>query len=266
MKRLLPILTNLRTNRSGQATTELAIAGTIVIMALAYLVQYGYIYNARQSLEMYTFRKALELSRNGVPGISESDKRGISLTVIRDVITPSFFSGISRQRLVASSSVEYNPYILWTPKEAKYVGTLSLLQVNDAMIRRGIYFQIPPMKTKVIGGDNENTPQNPFTWAPSSVAEFDSQAEPQKKTSVYSYVTTVTDDNLERSIVKQLTSNDTIPMKIVMESEANIEANANKDDWDDTFGSMEAYEIPNNVNLTIQEEVRKNKDVRTLHD
>src|SRR3989338_3677666 len=93
--------------KKGQATTELAILGAVVMMVLAYLLQQGYIYNSRQALEMYAFRKALELSRN--------QQRGINLTVIRDVVTPSFFTGLNRQRLMASSSVEYNPRMMYIP-------------------------------------------------------------------------------------------------------------------------------------------------------
>ncbi len=153
----------------GQATAELAIMGAIVLMLLSYLVSQGFLYNNRQALEMYTFRKALQLSKQ--------QERGINLTVIRDVITPSFFTGLSRQRLMSTSIVEYNPWIIWEakPGEPQHVASLQLLQVNDAMIQgnsgQGYFLQIPPTLVDIGQGSR---------WGTSAIDEIDPQTQQVK--------------------------------------------------------------------------------------
>jgi len=159
MKRRLR-LSRIKGSKKGQATTELAIIGTLVIMALAYLIQYGYMYNNRQALEMYAFRKALELSKQY--------ERGITLTVMRDVILPSFFTGVSRQRLMATASVEYNPYKLYSPyqEDPEDVPTWQLIQLNDGMIRKNYFLQVPPTLITT----RNDTGSDIAMWSSSSVA------------------------------------------------------------------------------------------------
>jgi len=255
MKRRLRLL-RIKGSKKGQATTELAIIGTLVIMALAYLIQYGYVYNNRQALEMYAFRKALELSKQY--------ERGITLTVMRDVILPSFFTGVSRQRLMATASVEYNPYKLYTPyqEDPEDVGTWQLVQLNDGMIRKNYFLQIPPT---LITTRNE-TGDNIAMWYNSAIAEFDSQAQLEKKSSAYEYTTSVSEAGQVYTIVKQLKSTDTIPTKVVFDNATNIADAMLRDDWDNNYHgyvSVHASTIPKDVNMILDEEVTKGKNVVT---
>jgi hypothetical protein len=248
----------LRHGHKGQATTELAIAGAIIIMVLAYLIQYGYIYNCRQSLEMYTFRKALQLSRE--------KQRGIALTVIRDVILPSFFTGISRQRLMASANVVYNPYLIYIPweQDPEDVPTIQLVQINDGMIRNGYFFQVPPTLIKINRNDVDDDEEEP-QWGTSSISEFDSQAQLEQKSSQYAYLTNVSENRLYHNMNKQLTSRDIIPTKIIFDRESTTENNYRADDWEGKIDNIEVYAgtIPKDVNMIVDETITKTKNVRT---
>jgi len=240
-------------NKKGQATTELAIMGSIVIMLLAYLVTQGYIYNARQSLEMYAFRKALELSRG--------QERGIDLTVIRDVFVPSFFSGFNRQRLMAQSSVEHNPWKVWIPKaeDPEDVPTRKLIQLNDGMIKQGYFFEVPPTKATIVVPDSGDP-----KWINSPISEIDPQNKSTKST--YTNYTAVVSSAKQQRVGKVNASTDTIPTAIVFErDEDRIRNNYLKDDWKGEISSVDIDEgtIPKDVNLILEETVTRDKDVRT---
>ena len=55
----ISILHSSKLNKSGQATTELAIFGFVMLIALASLLRYGQIMNQQQEMRMHAFRKAL---------------------------------------------------------------------------------------------------------------------------------------------------------------------------------------------------------------
>ncbi len=276
MKRLC-----LRRNNKGQATAELAIMGSIVIMLLAYLLQQGYIYNARQSLEMYTFREALARSKNPVPGDPNSQYRGITLTVIRDVISPSFFTGLNRQRLMATSSVDYNPWIMYGPTQAQDLPTKYLLQVGEAMVRNKLFFEVPPTKVKVVTKANEGQDEvDQWQWENSAVREIDPQMpdrpenEPMKspKTSTYSYASTVKETTADKIITKDLSSADKIPTVIAFEDLAALKHSRMREDWtaasDDSHIKsidVQADTVPDDVRLTLQETVLRDKTTTTPH-
>lgn len=247
---------------TGQATTELAIMGTIVIMVLAYLLQQGFIYNCRQSLEMYTFRKALQLSRG--------ENRGIGLQVIRDVIVPSFFSGLNRQRLVSVASIDHNPFILYNPSEndPEHVESRQLIQINEAMIRSGYFFEVPPtkIKVKVKEKKNEEVPKPKWMWTSSSIRNLDSPTEKNIKTtpriSRYNYVTKISEDGSGKTTSKILRSEDKIPFIITFENKQEI---IDKYMKDDKIESVEVDEstIPKDVNLILDETVERTRNVWT---
>jgi len=51
--------------RRGQATTELAIFGFVMLIALASLLRHGQIMNQQQNMRMHAFRKALDKAYSG---------------------------------------------------------------------------------------------------------------------------------------------------------------------------------------------------------
>jgi hypothetical protein len=242
-------------NKKGQATTELALMGTVIIMLLAVLVQQGFLYNSRQALEMYAFRKALELSR--------AEERGYTLTVARDVITPSFFTGINRQRLQASASVEYNPWKVYDPDEPQYVARKQLLQIGEGMIRNGLFIEVPPMKMFMAGQ---------WQWTPSVIKELDSQTDldtpkNRRRESTYNYAIRTQEGQAKKTITKKLSSQDIVPMLLTFEEKGTIIENYKKDDWDGTVGDIDidGSTIPRKVNLQLEETVVKERVVTTPH-
>lgn len=252
-----------RFRQRGQATAELAIMGSIVIILLAYLLQQGFLYNTRQSLEMYTFREALQLSRGQ---LNDGRNRGIFLTVIRDVIIPSFFSGINRQRLMASASVDYNPWILWNPEEdtPEHTPTQQLIQVGEAMIRNGLFFEVPPTKITM----HTKKADEPQTfWANSAISELDSQIGVVEKTSNYAYRTAVRENQRNKTVTKSLQSTDTIPTVITFEDKNGIIKNYIEDDLEGDIEKIEVAEntIPADIDLRLDELVRRTKTTSTPH-
>lgn len=256
----------------GQATTELAIMGAIVLMLLSYLVSQGFLYNNRQALEMYTFRQALKLSKD--------QERGINLTVIRDVITPSFFTGLSRQRLMASSIVDYNPWIIWQaydedPEDTAY---RQLVQVNDAMIKGGNFMEVPPTKSNT--GDG-------LRWGTSTVEEIDPQTQPVRvsgRVSTYSseidsqenpnYIASdgFTPKQGDKKVVKKNESKDFVPIAITFEPAEKIQQNYQKENWGSkdsnpgyvsNAGSVPIYNIPANIVLNFSETLKRERMVDT---
>jgi len=255
-------------NKKGQATTELAIMGTVVIMLLAYLLQQGYVYNCRQALEMYAFRKALETSRG--------QQRGINLTVIRDIISPSFFTGLNRQRLMATAAVDYNPSIQWIPylEDPEDISSRQLLQVGEAMIRKGSFLEIPPTLAKIETKDNQAAPDSErWQWMNSAVSEIDPQSEDVKvtqRTSKYNYDTTISESQLSKSVDKTLRSEDTIPTVINFEPQERIVQSYVNDDWEgdilmnaDGTPKITIQNIPADANLVLDEVIRRDKVAST---
>ncbi|MFA5118833.1 MAG: hypothetical protein WC695_08300 [Candidatus Omnitrophota bacterium] len=245
----------------GQATTELAVAGVIIIMMLGYLMQQGFVYNSRQALEMYTFRRALQLTKG--------TERGVNLTVTRDLIVPSFFSSIGRQRIQAASSVEVNPWVIWMPTEEdpQDIGTYQVLQLDEKMIRDNQYVLIPPTLAKIKQKDDEEDPE--WMWVPSPVREIDPQtalAAPAK-TAAYSYTTNISENRTagEKETNKTLTSQDIMKRGITFQTAAKMRTDYLKDPDIDSV-QIRGSTIPPPAIVTIDETVTKTKQVRTPYD
>ncbi len=270
MKRLRKIM-ELDYNQKGQATTEFAIMGAVVIMLLAYLATQGFLYSSRQSLEMYAFRKALEISRK--------EEKGVTLMVLRDVFAPSFFAGLSRNRLQASASVEYNPKVIWEPKESdpQDISRIQLIQINDKMIREGEFFEVPPMKTKVITSDMTPEQRNDasIVWENSPMPAIDEQVDGSSVgPKIYSFKSTVNilEDKQGKKVRKKLETVDRIPMSIVFDNATKIKESYNTtkilpDGTEISFRDTEVFPdtIPKSVNLILNETVRRERDVWTPH-
>lgn len=238
-------------NKGAQAIAELAIAGAILIMLLGYLLQQGYIYNMKQAVEMYTFRKALQLSRD--------QQREIILTVIRDVIVPSFFTGLNRQRTMSTASVEYNPYLIYEPKEdtPRDIGTRRLIQINELMIQEDRFLEVPPTLVTTEKGGEKTT-----RWETSQIAELDSQ-ENKRSTTTYKYVTDVSEDEEAKTLAKSLTATEDVSTIIKFEPAAEVKKTLEEDDPGTT---VTVGEVPKDVEIVFREKTTKDKLVTTPQD
>jgi len=88
----------------------------------------------------------------------------------------------------------------------------------------------------------------------------------EKKSSAYEYTTSVAEGGQVYTIVKQLKSKDTIPTKIIFDNATNIQDAMLRDDWDNNYHgyvSVHASTIPKDVNMILDEEVTKGKNVVT---
>lgn len=249
-------------NRKGQATAEMAIMGAVVMMIFAYLLQQGYVHNARQALEMYTFREALQLSRQG---LGHNRPVGISLTVVRDVVNPSFFTGVSRQRLMSSASVDLNPWIVYNATDdAGDMGTRQLFQMGEKMIRKGMFLEVPPsyvvMRTQ--GNDEDNK-----QWSNSAIRDVNSIGYSE---SDYDYVTNTRETPFDKTVTKDLMSVDIRPMEMRFENEAETERNYYEEDWtppgdDDHILAADVSSVPVDMEVSLEETLTKVKTTTTPH-
>lgn len=261
MKKLSRLKIRRNRGAKAQATTELAVMGAIIITVLSVLLQQGYLYNCRQALEMYTFRQALKLSRDGIYNESTGKKLpvGVNLTVIRDIFVPSFFTGLNRQTLQATASVEYNPYIMYVPDEeskGKDMPTRQLVQVNDAMIRNNRFIEVPP-SLLVVQRKGEAAPEP--AWVTSNVSEMDFEAD---RRSNYTYTTRVKEFKLpgrgksQKEITKKLTSTDTIYGVIDFQKPEDLAKS-----YEDEEKGIETIsgQTPERIDLFLQETVTREK-------
>ncbi len=261
----------LKSKNKGQATTELAILGSVVLLLLSYLVSQAYMYNQRVGLEMYTFRKALQLS--------QSQQRGISLEVMRDVLAPSFFTGLNRQRLMASAVVDYNPWILYDPDCAQDIPTRQLIQINDGMIRNNYFLEVPPTQVRVITEENKDQDHDKlWRWTNSSMLGIDDVeepgAEPNKTAArISSYTNTTTSTETAalagglaaKDNSRQLSNSEKISSNLQFEGEQNIKDDYARNDWEKDIIDVAINKdtIPKSIQLTIDEIIGRQKGVRT---
>ncbi len=248
-------------NRKAQATTELAIMGSIILMALLFLAQQGFRYNLEQGLDMYTFRQALRMSKQKIG----DGHRAIDLTVIRELPTPSLFSGISRQRAMASASVAANPYDLWSAgeDEPQDIPTYQLVQINEGMIDNDYFLKVPVTRIKVTeeGEDSE------WSWTTSGIKELDSQVTGNQKTSEYTYTKRSSEDANQSMQSKDLTSQDTTELVMVLEDADRVRESYLENDWEDkiTAVDVDAATIPKHIKIILDETLEKEKAVITPH-
>jgi len=256
-------------NKKAQATAELAIMGSIVIMLLGYLMQQGFIYNSRQALEMYTTREALLKSRQL--------ERGVSLTVMRDVFVPSFFTGLNRQRLISSASVSADPWHIYIPVVPGDVATLQLMQVGENMIRKGVFFQVPPTHVRITTeGNQDQDEEDQWQWLASSTSGMDTPIATDGlvvKEFNRSNDVGITENATSKTINKDLVSQDIIRSNIAFEDANDVATDYMADDWrgdgeDEHILSVEAEPstIPVEAVFVQDETVSREKHVTTDHD
>lgn len=92
-------------NSIAQATTELAIFGTIMLLIFGALLRYGMIFNAKQETQIYAFRKALELTKRRHEGAMTGNPQlaSVNLNVNKDIY-PVNIGGVIQDSTVADGS------------------------------------------------------------------------------------------------------------------------------------------------------------------
>ena len=109
------IRTRLYKNRLGQATTELAIFGFILLIAFAGLLKYGQVMNKQQEIRMHAFRQALEKAYYGYGG--GSGFGAASYTAIKNVhvVSPfrTYYDGSQRTGVSGGATVMWDPDMMY---------------------------------------------------------------------------------------------------------------------------------------------------------
>lgn len=212
------------TSSKAQVLAELAVMGAVIFMLLGYLFQQAFIAQQRQATEMYAFRKALQLSND--------NEKSVNLRVIRDVVVPSFFSRINRQRINAVSAVDTNHRYVWKGNSEDSAASASFLQIGDAMIINNELFNISPMQIKPRGNSDSIWTASSFSL--DEMIEGTSAAQLKKSsTTQYEYVTNIAENGQDRRMSKTLEYqvvnapleiNYPSAEEIIKESEGDIEA------------------------------------------
>jgi len=229
-------------SNKGQATTELAIMGMVVLMAMLFMAKQGFIYNARQGLEMYAFRQALSLSKQS--------KKGVNLLVIRDIVLPSFFSSLDRQRIQSSVAVEANPWDAYNDEP----DTLQFFQIGEAMIQNDNYINVPATKINA-GGHTQ--------YIPSQIRGFDLKPQPVSQpsyaplhTEEHTYVTKVF-ANKNTTFEKNLTTHYTMPLIVSFKNATEIQDGYTKEGEGNV--AVDGNTIPKDIVFYLNETVNKKR-------
>jgi hypothetical protein len=170
---------------------------------------------------------------------------------------------------MASSSVDFNPWIMWQPDKPQDLPTKQLLQVGEGMIRNGIFFEVPPTHIYMVTNANEDEEDSQWQWQNSSPRQIGIQ--PYKESN-YAYSTEIMETPDTKTVEKNLASADRIYAPITFESEARITSETLAEDWtaegdDDHIKNfnVDSGTIPANINLILDETVYKGKTVTTPH-
>lgn len=104
-------------NRKGQATTEMAIFGSLILVCFSILLTYGSTMSEQQTLQQQAFRAALQKAW--------SDNGFVSYGIIKTTRNPNLFGGY---REGSRGSASANGAVLWAKGK---IDSYSYYQVND---------------------------------------------------------------------------------------------------------------------------------------
>lgn len=134
--------------KRGQAATELAIFGSIMLIIVAAMLNYAQTIAMQQEVGMYAFRRALHLSKKrGEVGAAKQ----VDLTVFKEVYPVALLeSGAERQKVSASASIsiENDSDLLDMDERDSYPA--HYWQLGRRMVARNELVELPLMKVEVI--------------------------------------------------------------------------------------------------------------------
>jgi len=131
-------------SKTGQATMELAIFGSVAMLILAALINYGQTLAMQQQLEMYAFRRALQLSRARK---QDGAARQVGFTVFREVYPVALLApGVERQRLSGSASINWESDSGTLTGEDPEDFSADYWQLGGRQIKNHEMIELPKMK------------------------------------------------------------------------------------------------------------------------
>ncbi len=107
-------------SRKGQATTELAVFGSLILVCFAALLSYAQSLNEQQTLQMQAFRQALERAYN--------DNGFVSYSILKNPRTVNLFGGLGESGRGGSSA---GASVLWCMGDVESFG---YYQINEDVL------------------------------------------------------------------------------------------------------------------------------------
>lgn len=153
--------------RSGQAVTEMAIFGSLVIMVFGIWLSYAQTFTEQQTLQQQSFRMALRRAYRA------NDKQGgfISYNIIKNHRTPNLSGGLNQGN---RESVSSGSTVLWAVSNPE---SYSYYQINEDLVGSATdddgYKMLKRVKKKVDGQD-VNTPVEVWNVETETVNEYSS--------------------------------------------------------------------------------------------
>jgi len=135
-------------SRQGQATTEMAVFGIIILVIFGVLLRYGQMFNAQQEAQMYAFRKSLELAQKRC---ADGKFGSVSLVAMKEYIPVDLFSSEPQVNYATGSST-----VTIDPKQTYYDikdpqpehSPVTYYQVGNQMIKDNDLIEAPYMFVK----------------------------------------------------------------------------------------------------------------------
>jgi hypothetical protein len=252
--------------KSGQAATELAIFGSVMLMILAAMINYGQTLATQQELEMYAFRRALQLSRARY--LDNGAARQVGFTVFREVYPVALGEpDVQRQKVSGSASVDWESDSGTLTGEDPEDFGVQYWQLGTRMIKNNEMIQLPRMKVKrerdmaevrgfletvwdVITGGGGNDPIDVWTSAP-----VDQSLSNNIK------ITNAREDFRELAgritNTQNITSQENNNLTMVMQSVQKIRQ------WDPKIASITQSTIPGDITILESENINKTKTWQT---
>lgn len=136
--------------RLGQATTEIAVFGIIILVVFGVLLRYAQMYNAQQEAQMYAFRKSLELAQKRY-----NDERygAVTLVAMKEYLPVDLFSSEPQMTYATGSSsinieAKQQFYERDNPSEIRENAPITYYQIGNEMIENNELIEAPYMFVK----------------------------------------------------------------------------------------------------------------------
>ncbi|MFH1622309.1 MAG: hypothetical protein ABIA97_04220 [Candidatus Omnitrophota bacterium] len=183
MSRIIAYYRRKISSKLGQATTEIAVMGIIILIVFGVLLRYAQMMNEQQEIKMYTHRKALELAKMR----RDNDQYGqVTLVAMKEVFPINLFSSEREPNYVSSSaSIAMHEATLYYKDfkvdrtQPDHVGA-TYYQIGTDMINNDTAVVMPYMKVKrkIDVNDAPTTPWDANVDWLKEVATFGNDADP----------------------------------------------------------------------------------------
>ena len=181
-------------HKRGQAAAELAILGTLILVAFAYIMNFGQSLSAMQQVKMETFRRALQKAYIRNSSVDFALKKNI-----RSVSMNSSFGRGQALSPQASSKVMWQKGMSGDFKTEDQ-GSFSFWQINDSLPASGDgEYGLPLFKKNIVSNDGSEkevyVPVSVYKTDETRVEKYDFNNTKQESNSGIGYVKTASVDD-----------------------------------------------------------------------